>query len=134
MDYSLYMVVERATKVSNVNASNLNRLKKPRNVFYSCDNRLIYHVGIIDYLQTWNMSKKQEQFFKTSLLCWPKDKLSAVEPILYQKRWLNFMKSQILLKTNEKVDFEVISMRDMYESDMMIKSFSSTLLNTKHEA
>lgn len=35
-----------------------------RNVFVSKDRTLIYHIGIIDYLQEWNSMKKMERFYK----------------------------------------------------------------------
>ena len=39
-----------------------------RNVLYSKDGSEIYHIGLIDYLQTWNWSKKGEAFLKAKLL------------------------------------------------------------------
>ena len=40
----------------------------------------VYHVAIIDYLQTWNFNKKCERFMKTVLLGKNPDNLSAIEP------------------------------------------------------
>ena len=61
MDYSLLLVVETCP----------------------IDGRQSYHMGIIDYLQTWNCSKKMEHCFKTTIKRGIKDKLSAVPPPLY---------------------------------------------------
>ena len=35
-------------------------LPKHRNVFVSEDKMIVYHIGLIDYLQEWNFSKKLE--------------------------------------------------------------------------
>ena len=39
-----------------------------RNKFLSSCGRFIYHIGIIDYLQDYNMEKKLENFLKYRLL------------------------------------------------------------------
>ena len=49
---------------------------------------MIYHIGIIDYLQEWNFNKKVEQFLKTKFKGAKKRNLSAVEPIFYRERFL----------------------------------------------
>ena len=46
-------------------ALNLQRFNEfGRNVFISEDRTMIYHIGIIDYLQEWNTNKKVEQYLK----------------------------------------------------------------------
>ena len=52
--------------------------------------RLI-HLSIIDYLQEWDSKKRCERFAKTSLLGKDGDKLSAIEPVEYAKRFEKFM-------------------------------------------
>jgi len=36
-----------------------------RNILYSKDGSEIYHIGIIDYLQTWSYSKRGEAMWKS---------------------------------------------------------------------
>ena len=62
-----------------------------RNIFVSEDGSEIYHVGVIDYLQKWEASKKREQLFKVKVLNVNQRELSAVEPAFYRERWLNFI-------------------------------------------
>jgi 1-phosphatidylinositol-4-phosphate 5-kinase len=89
MDYSLYLVVEKAPKQAGFGGA--TPPGNFRNWFRSEDGKQIYYLGIIDYLQNWNQAKKTEQWFKTRLLCQSKEYLSAVEPRIYQKRWYDFM-------------------------------------------
>ena len=42
--------------------------------------RRVYHISIIDYLQQWNFQKKMERFTKTILLGKDGPTLSAIEP------------------------------------------------------
>ena len=71
-----------------------------RNVFVSEDRTMIYHIGLIDYLQEWNNTKKIEQFLKTKFRGANKEKLSAVEPVFYRQRFLKNM--QIILNYNQE--------------------------------
>jgi hypothetical protein len=59
----------------------------------------IVHVGIIDYLQTWNLSKKVENYAKTHKFS--KTDISAVEPSRYRKRFVSFMSSHVFRQTEE---------------------------------
>jgi len=47
-----------------------------------------YHIGIIDYLQTWDLQKKGEQWWKKII---GKKDISAQEPKKYQQRYMNFI-------------------------------------------
>jgi len=66
-----------------------------RNILYSKDGLEIYHIGIIDYLQTWNYSKKGEACLKTNFLRHDKDQISAIPPKQYCKRFIKFMKDKV---------------------------------------
>lgn len=90
MDYSLYLVVEKAPKRMGFGQAPQGM---PRNFFKSEDGQHLYHIGVIDYLQVWNGQKKGEQWLKTRLMCMNKQQLSAVEPVIYQKRWHEFIES-----------------------------------------
>ena len=49
---------------------------------FSNGNR-VYHISIIDYLQTWNLQKKLERLTKTVFLGKDGQNLSAVDPNAY---------------------------------------------------
>ena len=52
-------------------------------------------MAIIDYLQEWNCNKRVERFMKTAILQKDKKKLSAIEPIGYQYRFIDFMRKNV---------------------------------------
>src|SRR5690606_15924600 len=52
----------------------------------------IYYMGIIDILQKWDFKKKFERFIKVYLCGNDKYGISAVDPIIYQKRFMIHMK------------------------------------------
>ena len=59
------------------------------------DGKYIYHVGIIDYLQDFNLDKYAENKFKSvvdngSLI-------SCVPPEAYSQRFFNFMQSHVII-------------------------------------
>lgn len=68
-----------------------------RNLKMSIDKQEFYHLGIIDYLQAWNWNKKGEALIKTYIKGKDKNKISAVEPTHYQKRFYDFMKNKVFL-------------------------------------
>ena len=53
----------------------------------------IFNVAIIDYLQLWNTNKQIERLLKTKVLGKNAEGLSAIEPIQYKKRFINFAKT-----------------------------------------
>ena len=61
---------------------------------------MIYHIGIIDYLQEWNLNKKIEQLLKVTFRGAKKKLLSAVEPSFYRERFLNSVR--IVLNFNQE--------------------------------
>ena len=58
MDYSLLLAIESKYTLDNCNHGIL------RNIVYSNDLSQCYHIGIIDYLQDYNLTKKIERCFK----------------------------------------------------------------------
>ena len=48
-----------------------------------------YYFGMIDILQEWSWEKKMERFFKSWVLQKDQEGLSAVEPVLYQDRFMS---------------------------------------------
>ena len=68
-----------------------------RHRFMSADRKFIYHIAIIDYLQHYNIGKWFEYTtkgiingsFNADYSCWP--------PKRYQRRFLNFMKEEVIV-------------------------------------
>ena len=86
MDYSLYLAVENIHGQNSTIRSSL--ITKSRNIFISTNKKEAYHIGVIDFLQEWDWSKKRERFWKTKVMMKDAAKLSAIEPVAYQKRWI----------------------------------------------
>ena len=63
--------------------------------------RQIYHLGIIDYLQEWTLSKKIEACWKSLFFKDAKENLSAIPSIPYAARFVNFMIKEVLKKKIE---------------------------------
>mmetsp|Transcript_64256 Transcript_64256/g.88880 ORF Transcript_64256/g.88880 Transcript_64256/m.88880 type:complete len:95 (+) Transcript_64256:48-332(+) len=83
--------------------------RKNRHRFLSIDCKHIYHLGIIDYLQDFNVEKKFEYHAKT--LINKKDaEISAVPPERYAKRFLSFMKDQVIIDQRANSNKEKNSM------------------------
>jgi len=58
--------------------------------------RYIYHIGIIDYLQDYNVDKKIENFLKYTILR-NGSGISAVPPPKYGERFLRFMRDHVII-------------------------------------
>ncbi len=67
MDYSLLLAVEKIDKEPSFSI-NPNADQKNQNYNMVSNDKVTYHVSIIDYLQDWNLNKKSERFIKTVLL------------------------------------------------------------------
>merc|ERR1719458_944263 len=52
----------------------------------------IYYIGIIDTLQEYSWKKKMETFLKAYIKRRSNKGISSVEPGLYQKRFINYMR------------------------------------------
>ena len=62
------------------------------------DGMFIYHVGIIDYLQDFNIEKWGENKYKS--LISDGNLISAVPPRPYCKRYFAFMQNQVIINQN----------------------------------
>lgn len=71
-----------------------------RNVYISEDRTMIYHIGIIDYLQEWNFIKKLERSVKVYIQRRKGKHISAVEPKFYRARFLDSMRT--IFKYNQE--------------------------------
>jgi len=69
----------------------LGESKFGRHQFLSADGKYIYHISIIDYLQTWNCNKMSEAFAKTWFLNKNKWGISCIPPVPYEERFVSFM-------------------------------------------
>ena len=64
-----------------------NSNSKLRNTFISKDGTELYRIGMIDYLQKWNLQKKAERILKKLDIFENSNDRSVVEPVFYAKRW-----------------------------------------------
>jgi len=85
MDYSLFISIE-ANKAGYI---------AKRNTELSRNRHLIYHFGIIDYLQKWDMTKKAEATWKTFMRGNKKQLISAVNSNSYYSRFVDFLQIQV---------------------------------------
>lgn len=95
MDYSMLLDVEQITSQAQ-NATRLENLR--RSEWKSYDNTMIYHIGIIDFLQLWTIAKKMENYYKTKMQLAPHSHVSCASPRIYKHRFLNFIKCEMLNK------------------------------------
>lgn len=82
MDYSLLLAIEECGE---------GRSLTPDYVHMFSNDRHVFHVSIIDYLQSWDLNKKSERFVKTQLLRKDGKTLSAIEPNEYATRFVDFV-------------------------------------------
>lgn len=57
--------------------------------------KYIYHIGIIDYLQDYDYTKKGEHMLKSFID--DGEAISCVPPKKYVQRFFNFMQSQVII-------------------------------------
>jgi len=65
-------------------------------MYISQDGKWIYHIGIIDFLQDFNLRKQGENFLKVKLLGGGEG-VSAVPPKKYAARFLRFMRDNVVI-------------------------------------
>lgn len=90
MDYSLLLVGEKLDKNGPAVSPN-------RNQIVSSDGADLYHFGLIDYLQDWNIHKKGEHWAKRLFRGKSGTLLSAIEPKAYGQRFRNFVEEKVLI-------------------------------------
>lgn len=97
MDYSLLLVVIDRYNIDIEQNEDLEKIYKDpsliRRIFTSQNNRYIYCIGIIDYLQKYNFKKKFEHKFK---YIFHKNNASAVDSKLYSLRMYKFLSTHLL--------------------------------------
>ena len=76
--------------------------RQSRHCYMSGDGKFIYHLGIIDYLQDFNVDKWAENKFKSIIS--DGEMISAVPPRNYCLRYYKFMTSQVIINQSAEVD------------------------------
>lgn len=71
-------------------------------LFYSQDKKWCYQISVIDYLQTYDRSKKMEVLAKRVFKNVNVKKLSAVPPDPYGARFIEFMKNSVFEKPMDR--------------------------------
>ena len=79
-------------------AGSTGEYAKSRHKFISSCGNFIYHLGIIDYLQEFNMDKIAENKFKTFSNWKTGHLISAINAIDYQKRFVDFMREEVIIE------------------------------------
>ena len=72
------------------------KFKKTRHTYLSETGKYIYHMGIIDYLQSFTLEKNLENKIKT-LIHKEGAEISAVKPKRYARRFLKFMRDTVII-------------------------------------
>jgi hypothetical protein len=109
MDYSLlFIIIDFPNSIDPDYNQIIGFLDDPKyrgHVYKSNDNRFLYIIGIIDYLQEYNFKKKMENCFKGLYYGKEKNMISAVEPNYYGERFKDFMGKKVFI-VGEKNDNE----------------------------
>jgi len=88
-----------------------------------------YYVGMIDVLQRWNLKKKSEHFFKTLVLCWDKEGISAVNPQKYCKRFVNRVMRKLFVGVNDDEQMGRMAEKSDGVTSTLIDSIASVSVN-----
>ena len=105
MDYSLMLIVIHFPKEQDSEYDNIINVfgeqRYQNKVFKSKNGKYIYCLGIIDYLQRFDLSKYLENKFKSIFYGKEIKNVSAVEPTLYSRRMHNFAVQNIFISKLE---------------------------------
>lgn len=101
MDYSLLLIIIHFPKQSDPNYENIINLFGDKRycsrIFKSKNMKYIYIVGIIDYLQKFNVAKFFENKYKSIVYGNEIKYVSAVDPMIYSGRMFDFAKNFIFM-------------------------------------
>jgi len=105
MDYSLLLIILHFPNQNDPEFKTVLDLMGEKRylsrTFKSKNMKYIYIVGIIDYLQKFNASKFLENKYKSILYGNQIKYVSAVDPIIYSQRMLDFSKDYIFISCSE---------------------------------
>ena len=99
LDYSILLAIERKNPFE---MAKLRPEADQRHIFESKCGKYLYHIAIIDYLTDYNTSKKMENFCKVKVMRGKEKTISAIKPIHYAARFINFMEKEVFI--DEKND------------------------------
>ena len=100
MDYSLLIGFEEVTQAPSFG---INRSPQGfdkvigKHSFRSSCKKFIYHISIIDYLQSFTFKKQSEIYLKTKFLGAKSSELSSMSPVPYCLRFNKFMKNNVFV-------------------------------------
>ena len=105
MDYSLlFIIIDFPNKIDPDYSQIVGLLDDPKyrgHVYKSDNEKYIYIVGIIDYLQKYNYKKKMEHCMKGIINGKENNMISAVEPEYYGSRFYEFMMKNVFIVGEE---------------------------------
>ena len=103
MDYSLLLIIANAPNEEKMTKDELEafnysteNLRYKYRVFTTSNGKYMYCVGIIDYLQQFNLSKFLENKYKTLMYGRQIKNVSAVDPVIYADRMVNYLTDKFL--------------------------------------
>lgn len=67
----------------------------------SCKTEVVYHLGIIDWLQSWNLKKRAERLSKSLISKEYFNSISAVPPEQYHPRFCRFLQRHVFAASND---------------------------------
>jgi hypothetical protein len=101
MDYSLLLIIIHFPTQDDENYLKIINLfgdkRCSRRIFKSENKKYIYIMGIIDYLQKFNLAKFLENKYKSVLYGDEIRYVSAVDPTIYSQRMFDFSKNFIFV-------------------------------------
>jgi hypothetical protein len=104
MDYSLLLIIVHFPKQNDPEYENIINLMGDKRylsrIFKSKNMKYIYILGIIDYLQKFNVAKFFENKYKSLVYGNQIKFVSAVDPMIYSDRMLGFSKDHIFISSN----------------------------------
>jgi hypothetical protein len=104
MDYSLLLIIIKNSDDeyfhSFMNQIGENYSHYKNRIFKSKNKKYIYCLGIIDYLQKFNMSKFLENKYKSIVYRKEAKFVSAVDPLIYSSRLVDFTKQYVFISNN----------------------------------
>jgi hypothetical protein len=98
MDYSLLLIVAYNPGQSKMTQEDVDAFgfstgnsRYAYRTFVSANGKYVYCLGLIDYLQKFNLSKFLENKYKSLLYGRDVKNISAVDPVIYSKRMIEFL-------------------------------------------
>jgi len=106
MDYSLLLIIVHFPTPDDENYEKIIHLfgdrRCCRRIFKSENKKYIYIMGIIDYLQKFNLAKFLENKYKSVLYGDEIRYVSAVDPTIYSQRMFDFSKNFIFVSSSNQ--------------------------------